>query len=53
MARQVGVVHVSATYPKSRFSAAEWSSEERDRYLAEYGKDAEIARRQVEALSGR
>ena len=53
MARQVGVVHVSATYPKSRFSAAEWSSEERDRYLAEYGKDAETARRQVEALSGR
>ena len=53
MARQNGVVHVSAIYPKSRFSAAEWSSEERDRYLAEYGKDAEIARRQVEALSGR
>ncbi|QTN27543.1 hypothetical protein HZ993_20090 [Rhodoferax sp. AJA081-3] len=53
MARQAGVVHVSASYPKSRFSPAEWSSEERQRYLAEYGKDAETARRQVEELSSR
>ncbi len=53
MARQAGVVHVSASYPKSRFSPAEWNSEERQRYLAEYGKDAETARRQVEALSSR
>lgn len=53
MARQSGVVHVSAVYPKSRFSAAEWSSEERQRYLAEYGKDAETARRQVEDLTAK
>jgi hypothetical protein len=52
MARQAGVMHVSASYPKSRFSASEWSSEERQRYLAEYGKDAETARRKVEELSG-
>lgn len=52
MARQAGVVHVSAVYPKSRFSPAEWNSEERQRYLTEYGKDAETARRQVEELSG-
>ncbi len=53
MARQPGVVHVSAIYAKSRFSPAEWSSEERQRYLAEYGKDAETARRQVDELSSR
>nr|WP_315490329.1 hypothetical protein [uncultured Rhodoferax sp.] len=52
MARQAGVVHVSATYPKSRFSSAEWNSEERQRYLTEYGKDAETARRRVEELAG-
>lgn len=52
MARQAGVVHVSAVYPKSRFSPAEWNSEERQRYLTEYGKDADTARRQVEALTG-
>ncbi len=53
MARQVGVVHTSAVYPLSRFSSAEWTSEERQRYLAEYGKDADTARRQVEDLGGK
>ena len=53
MARQTGVVHTSASYALSRFSSAEWTSEERQRYLAEYGKDAETARRQVEDLSGK
>lgn len=53
MARQAGVVHTSASYPLSRFSAQEWSSEERQRYLAEYGKDAETAKRQVEDLSAK
>ncbi len=52
MARQVGVIHTSAVYPLSRFSGAEWTSEERQRYLAEYGKDADTARRQVDALTG-
>ena len=52
MARQPGLVHVSAIYPKSRFSPAEWSSEERQRYLTEYGKDADTARRKVEELAG-
>lgn len=51
MARQKGVVHVSAVYPKSRFSPAEWSSEERQRYLTEYGKDADTAKRRLEELS--
>jgi hypothetical protein len=53
MARQAGVVHTSARYSLDSFSAAEWSSEERERYLAEYAKDAEAARTQVERLSGR
>ena len=53
MARQAGVVHTSAMYAPSRFSSAEWTSEERQRYLAEYGKDADMARRQVEDLAGK
>jgi hypothetical protein len=53
MARQAGVVHTSARYARDRFSSAEWTSEERTRYLTEYGKDAETARRQVEDLSGK
>ncbi len=53
MARQAGLVHTSARYSADSFSAAEWSSEERERYLAEYAKDAEAARTQVERLSGR
>jgi hypothetical protein len=36
-----------------RFSSDEWSSEERDRYLAEYARDAEAARREVDALTRR
>lgn len=52
MARQAGVIHVSAVYPKSRFSPAEWGSEERQRYLTEYGKDAETARRKLDELTG-
>jgi hypothetical protein len=53
MARQSGAVHTSARYSLDRFVATEWSSEERERYLAEYAKDAETARTQVERLSGR
>jgi hypothetical protein len=53
MARQAGVVHTSARYSLDSFTATEWSSEERERYLAEYAKDAETARTQVERLSGR
>jgi hypothetical protein len=53
MARQPGVVRTSARYSVGSFSATEWSSEERERYLAEYAKDAETARGQVERLSGR
>lgn len=39
LARREGVVHRSASYALKGFSDAEWTSEERDRYLAELGKD--------------
>lgn len=52
MARRSGAVHVSARYALDRFSPAEWSSEERDRYLAEYARDAEQARNQLRGLQG-
>lgn len=37
--RREGVVHRSASYAARSFSDAEWQSEERNRYLAELGKD--------------
>jgi hypothetical protein len=53
MPRWAGVVHQSASYPLSRFSTDEWSSEERERYLAEYARDADEARQELEALMSR
>jgi len=53
MARQSGIVYTSARYVRDQFSSAEWTSEERTRYLTEYGKDAETARRKVEELGGK
>ena len=43
MARQSGVVITTKRYAVSSFSADEWSSEERERYLREYGKDMQAA----------
>jgi len=43
MPRQAGVVHASRRYDLGSFSSAEWQSEERDRYLAEYGRDVKEA----------
>lgn len=37
--RREGVVHTSGSYPIKGFSDAEWTSEERSRYLAELNKD--------------
>ena len=51
MARQPGVIYTSARYARDRFSPNEWTSEERERYLTEYGKDAETARQQVQDLT--
>jgi hypothetical protein len=44
MPRLEGAQHVSKTYPGKAFSDAEWQSEERSRYLGEFGKDLETAR---------
>lgn len=51
MARLPGVLISSANYPRDKFSNQEWTSEERERYLTEYAKDAETARQQVQELT--
>jgi hypothetical protein len=48
--RLPGAVHTSRSYALASFSDAEWTSEERDRYLAELNKDVNESRQQVEAL---
>jgi hypothetical protein len=50
MARQVGLVHTTSRYSLDRFSAAEWTSEERERYLNEYGRDMQEALDKVGSL---
>lgn len=50
MARQPGMVIASKRYAVSSFSASEWSSEERERYLREYGKDMQAALDQLNLL---
>ncbi len=50
MARQGGVVHTSQRYSTDNFSPAEWTSEERERYLAEYGRDVQEAQDQLGRL---
>lgn len=50
MARQSGVVITSKRYAVSSFSAAEWSSEERERYLREYGQDMQAAQGALDRL---
>jgi hypothetical protein len=46
-----GVVHTTGTYGLERFSMAEWSSEERQRYLDEFSRDVAEAQRQVDGLA--
>jgi hypothetical protein len=43
LARRDGSVHRTKAYALSAFSDAEWTSEERNRYLAEYGRDVQEA----------
>jgi len=50
MPRLAGKVHASQEYAVAGFADAEWSSEERTRYLTELGRDVEIAKEQVERL---
>ncbi len=51
MPRRNGVVHVSAKHALASFSNAEWSAEERSRYLAELTRDVDEARQKVEQLT--
>lgn len=53
MPRLAGRVHVSGSYPLAGFSDAEWSSEERERYLAELTRDVQHAIDEVDRLNGR
>lgn len=47
-----GYVHTTREYALEGFSEAEWSSEERQRYLDEYSKDVKLAREQLDRLAG-
>lgn len=51
--RLVGRVHTSKRYAPGVFSSAEWTSEERERYLKEYGKDVDEAQQHVDLLQGK
>lgn len=53
MPRWPGVMHTSANYPGSAFSDAEWSSEERSRYLNEFGKDVTQAENGIKELEAK
>ncbi len=50
--RLAGVLHRTQSYPLSRFSASGWSSDERNRHLAEYGKDVDEAKAELRRLGG-
>jgi hypothetical protein len=50
MPRLVGTVHTTRSYPLASFSDAEWTSEERSRYLTELGQDVVQAENKVQQL---
>jgi hypothetical protein len=50
MPRRAGAVHRTGNHPLAAFSTAEWSSEERQRYLDEYTKDVDEAEGQLKDL---
>jgi hypothetical protein len=51
MPRLNDAVHVSGKHALASFSNAEWSAEERSRYLAELTRDVEEARKKVDQLT--
>lgn len=53
MMRQAGLIHTTGRYSVDSFAPTEWTSEERERYLAEYARDAERARAEIARLSTR
>jgi len=50
MPRLEGKVHTSKAYAPDGFSDAEWQSEERSRYLAEFGRDLARTREELRAF---
>ncbi|WP_239014475.1 hypothetical protein [Archangium violaceum] len=48
-----GDVHTTQQYGLERFSPAEWTSEERQRYLDEFSKDVNEAEKRRDELAGR
>jgi hypothetical protein len=50
MPRLEGQAFVGKPHPLEAFSDAEWDSEERRRYLAEFGKDLALARAALAAF---
>lgn len=50
--RLAGVQHRTQSYSLDRFTQREWQSGERERYMAELGKDVEGARAQLKKLGG-
>jgi hypothetical protein len=50
MENRLGVRYTSRTYPLDSFSPDEWSDEQRNRYLTEYGNDVDRARRELDLL---
>jgi hypothetical protein len=51
MPRLNGAVHVSGKHAPASFSDAEWSADERSRYLAELTRDVQEAQKSVDQLS--
>ncbi|WP_338848598.1 hypothetical protein V8J88_06760 [Massilia sp. W12] len=50
MPRLIGIAHTSKKYSLEQFSEAEWSSEQRERYLTEYAADVERAKQDLQNL---
>lgn len=52
MVARLGPVHTTRTYAPDVFSPDEWTSEQRDRYLQEFGKDVDTVEQEIDALDG-
>ena len=53
MPRWPGTMHTSKVYQPASFADAEWTSEERTRYLTEYGKDVSQAQERINELQAK
>jgi hypothetical protein len=51
MTTRYGYLHTTREYPLTAFSPEEWTSEERQRYLDEFGKDVREAQDQLDSVT--